>query len=692
MATIAELKAKLTADVGEFVAGMTTANTSLSGLAAKSPMVTGGLLAIGTAALLIGKQALDMGMAYDDALDTIQVKTGATGQELQELGESARAVFRAIPTDLQTAADAIATVNQRLGLTGTALETVSIQMLELSRITGTDLQTNINSAADALIKWNIPAEHIPETLDQIFRASQASGVAFSTLADLVSRNAAVLQQFGFTLPGAIALLASFEAAGVNTEQAMMGLKSALAKFADEGVTDFQDALTELFEQIKNAPTDVEATALAIEYFGQRAGPELATAIRDGRLELDQLLQAIYNGESTITGTAEATNDFAEKWQILKNNLNDALIPLGTTLFSALNALIPALTMGVQSLVSFADALGRLPGPLQEIATGALQILLAQLTLAPIAIDLVKSALDRIGTALGSFGAALSTVSAALVATLQSISTGFTTMVASVTATVGSMASAVGSKFIDLWNSIKGTALLIKNSVVTEFTNAKTSATNLVNELASAVGLKFIDLWNSIVGTMTLIKSAVTNAIDEMSTTAVAKVFFMCANIVSEVVSLASSLYDAAVSAGSQLAQGLVDGITGMLGAVLSAAQGLVDGAMGILSNVPGFSPIAHVGEYFGAQLGGGFASGIAGMGDRVGGASDSLVAAAMAPLDASVSPSGGLTSALSGTNGATYISISLKSQELVDLIRNAESGGDFARNFGTQLGLYGGTP
>ena len=80
------------------------------------------------------------------------------------------------------------------------------------------------------------------------------------------------------------------------------------------------------------------------------------------------------------------------------------------------------------------------------------------------------------------------------------------------------------------------------------------------------------------------------------------------------------------------------------------------------------------------------------MGQDAMAAAGGIVDAAMRPLDASVTPGGAFAASGGGPATVIYVSNSLKSQELIDLIRNAESGGDFARNFGSELGLYAGTP
>lgn len=693
MATIAELKARLTADVGEFVAGMGAANSSLGDFMTRSTLVGTGLAAVGVAAVLVGRQAFEMGQAYDDALDTIQVATGATGPELEALGSIAREVFRTIPTDLHSAAEAVGYLNTRLGLTGGTLSTVSQQMLELSRITGTDLQGNMNAAADAMAKWNIPAAQIPGTLDMIFRASQASGASFARLAELVTTNAAVFQQFGFTLPEAIALLASFEKAGINTEQAMMGLKSALSKFAEEGVTDAKTALEDLFTRIKNAPTDIEATAIAVEYFGKRAGPELATAIRTGRLDLEGMLSVVQGGESTILGTAAATNDFAEKWQILKNNLNDALIPLGTLLFNALNALLPLLTAAVQGLVALTSAFGNLPGPINEVFGVMMGIAKAQLLGLPLILDNAKAALERLKAGFDTARTGVEGFVQAIGQKLSEAGVAFTMFKDGAIAAVSSMATSVVSKVSLMLSDVKTFVTSMKDAVVAQFTLAKTNATTIADAIKTYVTQAFNTLSSSVYTHVTNIANNIQTAFNNAKSYVSSAMSSLTSTVVGALISLASSAYSLAYSAGAGIGSGLLSGIQSFVGAILGTLDNLISSILGKLSNVPHFSPIEHVGQYYGAKLGGGFAEGIASMSKSALGASDSLVDAAMRPLDASADSGYGFgTTGGAIGGGNTYVSISLKSQELVDLIRNAEAGGDFARGFGQQLGLYGGTP
>jgi phage-related minor tail protein len=122
--------------------------TRFAGLGTKLGKIgatVGAGLAAGGIAAIVGLEKL--GSTFDDAMDSIAVKTGATGEELDGLGDSFKSVFTSVPVSADEAAQAIGTVSQQLGLTGKPLEEVSTQLLNLSRITDTDLGTNLKRYA-----------------------------------------------------------------------------------------------------------------------------------------------------------------------------------------------------------------------------------------------------------------------------------------------------------------------------------------------------------------------------------------------------------------------------------------------------------------------------------------------------------------------------------------------------------------
>lgn len=331
-------------------------------------------LGVGVAAGIGGAVALkNIGDQFDDALDTIRVGTGATGEALEALGANFKSVLTEVPADSESAAVAIADLNTRLGATGPELETLAAQQLELARITGTDLGTNIEKTTRLLGDWGVGLDGAGDALDTVFRASQATGPPVARLSDLLVQYGAPLRQFGFGMEESAVLLGKFEKEGVNTELVMGSLRVALGKVAREG-GDPAVALQETIEAIQNTGDVGEANALALELFGARAGPDMAAAIREGRFELGELFAQVTEGGDSIRQAGSDTEDYREKWEKLKNRVFVALEPIATKFLGVLGNLFDVISEAAGPVIEIVSqalgGIGDLFGGIGEQAEGA----------------------------------------------------------------------------------------------------------------------------------------------------------------------------------------------------------------------------------------------------------------------------------------------------------------------------------
>jgi phage-related minor tail protein len=206
-------------------------------------------------------------------------------------------------------------------------------MLNLSRITGTDVATNVDQITRLFGDWGVATGDQTGVMDKLFRASQASGIGLDDLQGSLVQFGAPLRNLGFGLDDSMALLAKFNAEGVNTETVFAGMKAGVGKLAKAG-EDVPTTFKRVVDEIKTMGPGTEATAKAIELFGQRAGPDLADAIAGGKFEIDEMLGAITGGKDTIQKASDDTADFGEKWQVLKNKIFVGLEPLAVGVFDA----------------------------------------------------------------------------------------------------------------------------------------------------------------------------------------------------------------------------------------------------------------------------------------------------------------------------------------------------------------------
>ncbi len=283
-----------------------------------------------------GGAAIYAAVEIDKGLDKIRTSTGATGKRMAELEQSFKTVFKAVPTDAETAGMAIAELSTRTGQTGKALEDLAKQELELARITGEDLKGQIEASTRVFGDWSIATESQGAAMDFMFKTSQATGVGFTDLSNKLVQFGAPLRQMGFDFETSAALLGKFHKEGVNTELVMGSMRIALGKMAKEGITDANQALQAITGQIKAVGSASEANRIAIEMFGARAGPDMAAAIREGRFEVNQLVKDLKASDETILKAAEATKDFGDRWIQSKNKIMLALEPVGTKILEVLD--------------------------------------------------------------------------------------------------------------------------------------------------------------------------------------------------------------------------------------------------------------------------------------------------------------------------------------------------------------------
>lgn len=365
MAKIQDIMVTIGADITKLTEGMNKAGKTLQQTGDKMKSVgmsmTAGitvpLVAIGTAA---GASA----DAIQKAMREIRIGTGATGEELEQMGETFKSVYADVPASADQVATAIADLKTRLGLSGEALEEMSVQMLNLARITGTDVGNVIRDTTRVFGDWNVATEDQADTLDYLFKVAQATGIQVDKLANSLVQYGAPLRQMGFDMETSAALMGKWEQEGVNMELVLGSLRIALGNMAREGITDANEALQEMIRRVSDAGSASEANAIAIEMFGARAGPDMAAAIREGRFELGNLAEDLKASTESINTAAYETMTFGEKMTLLKNKTTLAIEPLGTALLNAFDKLMPSIEKIIGFVTKLIEGFTNLPEPVQ----------------------------------------------------------------------------------------------------------------------------------------------------------------------------------------------------------------------------------------------------------------------------------------------------------------------------------------
>lgn len=405
-----------------------------------------------------GAGLLKLANDFDDAVDTIRIGTGATGEALKGLTDDFDAVITKVPADMNKAASAIADINTRLGLTGKPLQDLAQQYLELAHITGEDVTKSIEESSRAFQAWRIPTERMTDGLNHLFKVSQSTGISVTDLTKRVTDFAPALQDLGFTFEESTALIGQFEQQGVNIETVLAAMKRGLSTFAREGKSA-SEGLAEMTKRIQNAKDETEAAKVAIEVFGSRAGPELAHQIRAGRFNVEDFTRALAESEETIGRAAADTYDYAEQWKMLTNQLAKDLRPVAQQIFDAINNATPTLKSAAEWVGNLAQRFSELTPKQQETilkmaalaaAAGPVLSVTSKLT------TTVGGATETIGKFIGKLAEKKAAAEAAKLATegLSAAGTSLTTGLGPAAVIIGGVTLAVAGLTYAYQESIK----------------------------------------------------------------------------------------------------------------------------------------------------------------------------------------------------------------------------------------------
>lgn len=274
-----------------------------------------------------GAFSINAAKEVKEGTDKIVAATGATGDKLKEFTDDMKAVAGTVASDFASIGGTLGEVNTRFEFTGERLRQATEDFEKFAKVTGQDGVTSVQLVSRAIENAGIPADQYRKVLDQLTVAGQASGVGVDQLAENLTKYGATLRGIGLDTEASIAMFASFEKSGVNTEAAFAGMKKAVGNWSKEGkdaAAEFQKTI----DVIASAPDITSAASIAVETFGNKAGRELADSIRSGKFEYEDMLDLIQGSDGAFEQAYTDMMGPAEKMQIALNKLKGPASELG----------------------------------------------------------------------------------------------------------------------------------------------------------------------------------------------------------------------------------------------------------------------------------------------------------------------------------------------------------------------------
>jgi phage-related minor tail protein len=335
----------------------------IGGIGKASIGAVAGVAAIGTAAVVVGKQLYDLGAEWDSIADGMTIRTGKVGDDLKNLTNVVGDVSKTTAASMGSIGEIVGQLSQSMPELAQNSGAIREMASNLAYLGANGEQVNIRELGKAFDAFGVNAADQVEMLSRLKDVSQATGIPINNLIQTVQQGAPQFKQFGLNMGESTGLMAAFEDGGLNAQGALSGLRIALSNLGNDARGP-QKALADTIEQIKQLSDTGQkgaASDLAKKIFGSESFAPFLDAIESGRVNVEGLKKAIDDTGLSITNMQKLTNDGAQGWQALSNTIKTDLKPAADGIFGALNA-------GAQLLTHhFSDVVDSLAGVNSKLA-------------------------------------------------------------------------------------------------------------------------------------------------------------------------------------------------------------------------------------------------------------------------------------------------------------------------------------
>ena len=547
----------------------------------------------------IADAAYELAGAFDEANAAIVEGTGASGEALEELNQTAHSAFSRIADadqDLSGVADILAELNTRFGVTGEAAEDLTVSVANFAQHTGTDGTKAVDDIANVMNRWGMDIEDVDGLLDDLTTANQSCQMSVDEMTRYLSENSIQFQELGYSTEDALAMLISLSDGGANVSSVMSGMKKAVGNLSE--VTDdvpgaFQDAIKAMAEcdNVSEAlQAQVGDTGLTVEQvFGSKAAQELAANVQSGNFNIEQWTKVLQDNQGALADTTENATTMQDAWAQATNSVS---LALGGTLAPVISDVVTKVAQVITKVAQLVQDSPALQAIVMGVAT-AFGILAGALAISSL-ISIVQKAFAMLNaTMLMNPIFLVITAIAALVAGLvyayrhcetfreivdkafNVIKTVVVTVINTVKTVITTVFNAIKNHFSTTWNTAKTIVVTVWNAIKTAVTTAVNAVKSVVTSVFNAIKSVTTSVWNAI-------KNAITHPIQTAKST-VTSIFNGIRSTISSVVNGVKSTVSSAFNA--------------IKSAMISPIESAKSKIQGIMNKVKGIFPL-HIGRVF----------------------------------------------------------------------------------------------
>lgn len=259
--------------------------------------------------------------------------------------------------------------------------------------------------------------------------------------------------------------------------------------------------------------------------------------------------------------------------MVQSQLLPALKPLMSALQNLGNAVMPVIMAAIQTIAPVLSTIVSNIGQTMSVIATAVTPVINNIA------ALIQTVLPVIQSAFQSWGSAIQGVINAVFPFIQTIVTSVMNVVNAIISTV---LAAINGDWSGVWNGIQNIVSSVWNGIQSIVSGAINAVSGVISNVLSGISGIFSSVWNGIKGAVSSAWSGITSAVSS----GVSSMMNFITSIPSRIMGVFSGAGSWLLSAGQNIIQGLINGITNAIGGAISAVKdavgGIIDGAKSLL--------------------------------------------------------------------------------------------------------------
>lgn len=427
---------------------------------------------------------------------------------------------------------------------------------------------------DAMEKGEISAEEFNQAIMDLGMTDVAKEAATSTStiegamgnleASVVGVGTTILDQFKGPLTSGISMLAQ----GISGLSGVFtGLVQTIGPILSQIGTTFQTAFQPVVGMVQSQLLPALKPLMSAL---QNIGNAIMPAIQPIASGLATVASIIVQTMSVIsTSVTPVINNIASSIQTVL----PALQPLMSALQNLGNAIMPIITAAIQTIAPVLSTIVSNIGQTMSVIATAVTPVINNIA------SLIQAVLPAIQSAFQIWGTYIQGVINAVFPFIQTIVTSVMNVVNAIISTV---LAAINGDWSGVWEGIQNIVSSVWNGIQSIVSGAINAVSGVISSVLSGISGIFSSVWNGIKGAVSSAWSGITSAVSN----GVSSMMNFITSIPSRIMGVFSGAGSWLLSAGQNIIQGLINGITNAIGGAISAVKnavsGIIDGAKSLL--------------------------------------------------------------------------------------------------------------